>query len=78
MDRNKIIALLGGDWDRMRGIIRSTLGSDVPLLDEINTSILANAGKMLRPLLTLLFARICNGDAVSEENRDPAQRHPPA
>lgn len=68
MDRNKIIALLGGDWDRMRGIIRSTLGSDVPLLDEINTSILANAGKMLRPLLTLLFARICNGSAVSEES----------
>ena len=68
MDRNKIIALLGGDWDRMRGIIRSTLGSDVPLLDEINTSILANSGKMLRPLLTLLFARICNGSAVSEES----------
>ena len=68
MDRKEIIALLGGDWDRMRGIIRSTLGSDVPLLDEINTSILDNAGKMLRPLLTLLFARICNGGQTSEES----------
>lgn len=68
MDRKKMIALLGDDWQRMRALMRSTLGSDVPLLDEINTSILDNAGKMLRPLLTLLFARICNGGKVSEES----------
>ncbi len=68
MDRKTVIALLGKDWERMRGLIRSTLGSDVPLLDEINTSILDNTGKMLRPMLTLLFARICNGGTASDES----------
>ena len=68
MDRSSVITLLGQDWERMKELLRSTLSSDVPLLDEINTSLQNNAGKMLRPMLTLLFARICNGGASTDES----------
>lgn len=68
MDRSSVIALLGQDWDKVGELLRSTLGSDVQLLDEINMSVLANSGKMLRPMLTLLFARICNGGIATEES----------
>ena len=59
MDRNSIIAFLGKDWEAMQMLIFKALGSDVPMLDEINRRLLDNAGKMLRPRLTMLFARIC-------------------
>lgn len=68
MDRNSVIAFLGKDWDVLQKLIRSTLGSDVPMLDEINIRLLDNAGKMLRPRLTLLFARICGGPVLKEES----------
>lgn len=68
MDRSSVITLLGQDWERVKELLRSTLSSDVPLLDEINTSLQDNAGKMLRPMLTLLFARICNGGNSTEES----------
>lgn len=68
MDRSSVISLLGRDWDGVRELISSTLSSDVQLLDEINAGILSNAGKMLRPMLTLLFARICNDGKATEES----------
>ena len=68
MDRASVIGLLGQDWEKVQELLRSTLCSDVPLLDEINKSVLANSGKMLRPMLTLLFARICNGGATKDES----------
>ena len=68
MDRASVISLLGQDWEKVQELLRSTLCSDVPLLDEINKSVLANSGKMLRPMLTLLFARICNGGATKDES----------
>ena len=68
MDRSSVIALLGPDWDKVRELLRSTLSSDVQLLHDINSSLLDNAGKMLRPMLTLLFARICNGGSAREES----------
>lgn len=68
MDRSSVISLLGRDWERVRELLQSTLSSNVQLLDEINVSLLSNAGKMLRPMLTLLFARICNGGKATEES----------
>lgn len=68
MDRNSVIAFLGKDWDAMQRLIIKALGSDVPMLDEINHRLLDNAGKMLRPRLTLLFARICRGTELTEES----------
>ena len=52
----------------MQALIFKALGSDVPMLDEINRRLLENAGKMLRPRLTMLFARICGGPVLTEES----------
>ncbi len=59
MDRNKVIELLEPDWSRMLELIRDTLRSDVPLLENINNQVLSNTGKLLRPMLSLLMARAC-------------------
>lgn len=60
--------LLGSDWDKVRALIHGSLGSDVPLLDDINSSLLAHAGKMLRPILTLFSAKICNDGRTNAES----------
>ena len=57
MSRQDIISFLGSDWDRTQVLIRSRLHSDVTLLEQTNDGLLANAGKMLRPMVSLLIAR---------------------
>lgn len=63
-----MILLLGNDWSEVKALIKRSLGSDVPLLDEINSSLLDNAGKMLRPMLTLFSAKLCGAGIVSGES----------
>ncbi len=57
MSREKIIELLGEDWVRLNALIHSSLSSDVPLLQNINDDILSHSGKLLRPMISLLFAK---------------------
>ena len=57
MSRQDIIGYLGVDWDRTMDLIHSQLHSDVSLLEQTNAQLLANAGKMLRPMVSLLIAR---------------------
>ena len=68
MSRQDILALLGTDWDRTLALIRSSLHSDVGLLEETNGRILANSGKLLRPMMALLIAQAaagaCSGDSI--------------
>ena len=61
MSRQEILTYLGGDWDRMLDLIRSSLHSEVALLEETNGQILANSGKLLRPMISLLVARAVSG-----------------
>ena len=68
MDRERVIALLRDDWGKMTGLVRSTLSSDVQLLQSINDSLLNNGGKMLRPLLTMLVAKTCTCDGPLGED----------
>ncbi len=68
MDKDSIIADLGQDWERMKELVRGSLSSDVTLLDELNADLISNAGKMLRPMLTLYVARMCNGGTLREES----------
>ena len=68
MDKNSIIAGLGQDWDKMKELLRSSLSSDVTLLDDLNSDLISNAGKMLRPLLTLYVAKMCNGGVLLDES----------
>ena len=68
MNREGVITLLGEDWERMRAFMKDALRSDVPLLSGLNDSILSHSGKMLRPMITLLMARACNGGAASDDS----------
>lgn len=47
------------DMERMERRILESLGTDVPLIQEVGKYILAAGGKRFRPLLLLLSARLC-------------------
>ena len=64
MDRIK--KYIESDWLAVQEKITSALLSDIDLLNATNRSILSNSGKQLRPLLALLFARICSGGVTPE------------
>ena len=51
--------MLGQDWTDTQDLICSSLKSDIDLLDQTNAAILSSGGKQLRPLLSLLVARVC-------------------
>ena len=59
MDRKDILEYLGDDWIRTGELIRSSLDSDIDLLNWTNSYILEHGGKQLRPMLSLLMARAC-------------------
>ena len=65
----RIKTLLGSDWARTEELIYSSLKSDIDLLDRTNDSILANGGKRIRPLISLLVARACSpGSNLPEDS----------
>lgn len=66
MNITTIREYLGGDWTAVQENIASVLRSDIALLNATNDSILANTGKQLRPLLSLLVAKACNGGQVTD------------
>lgn len=47
------------DMERMESRIHQSLGTDVPLIQQVGKYILGAGGKRFRPLLHLLSARIC-------------------
>ena len=51
--------ILGADLEAVKDLVRSRLSSSVGLLQEVNDSLLAHGGKMMRPQLCLLMARAC-------------------
>lgn len=59
MDAKEVIAFLGEDWDKVNQAIRDSLRSEIPLLNTTNENLLANGGKKLRPMLSLLIGRAC-------------------
>lgn len=59
MDRIK--ELLGKDWVDLNAGMREYLKSDIDLLNSTNDNLLANSGKQIRPVLSLLIARACCG-----------------
>ena len=60
-------AFLGADLERTVARMETLLRSDIPLLDGPNRSLLTHAGKLLRPVLSLLSAGACglrNEDSI--------------
>ena len=56
MNREDVISLLGSSWDEFGRLVGDSLHSDIELLEQVNASLLGNAGKQLRPMLLLLVA----------------------
>lgn len=56
MNRENIISLLGSNWTAFQGLIREALQSDIPLLEKVNADLLANGGKQIRPMISLLVS----------------------
>jgi len=68
MDIRDILGYLGDDWIRTGDMIRSSLDSDIELLNWTNAYILSHGGKQLRPLLALLMARACGGGPLPADS----------
>ena len=59
MDLNSAKSFLENNWTEFENFYRSALRSDVTLLNTINDYLLQHSGKQLRPLLTLMAAKLC-------------------
>jgi octaprenyl-diphosphate synthase len=68
MTLDAIKSFLGNDWIRTESLIRSSLASDIELLNRTNEAILSHSGKQLRPLVSLLVARACSGGLATEDS----------
>ncbi|MDO5442209.1 MAG: polyprenyl synthetase family protein [Bacteroidia bacterium] len=68
MDRNTILEYLGTDWQNTESLIRSSLSSDIDLLNSTNISILDHSGKQLRPMMSLLMAKACGNGTVCKDS----------
>lgn len=61
MTLDEVRLFLGKDWEDTDELIRSSLKSDIELLNSTNEAILSHSGKRLRPMIALLVARACSG-----------------
>lgn len=61
MDIQTLHTYLRPQLDRVEARIDTSLRSDIPLLDGINSRLREHPGKMLRPMLALLVADACGG-----------------
>ena len=68
MGRKDILEYLGDDWIRTGDMIRSSLDSDIELLNWTNGYILSHSGKQLRPMLSLLMAKACSDGPLPEDS----------
>ena len=57
MDLKSVLAPIGGDMGRVDALIRSSLSSEVALINEISSYIVNAGGKRLRPATVLLAGR---------------------
>jgi octaprenyl-diphosphate synthase len=61
MTLEQIRELVAGDLQAVDGVIRTRLGSSVPLVSQVAEHIVAGGGKRLRPLIVLLAAHAATG-----------------
>lgn len=67
MTLEQIKTFLGKDWTDVDELIRSSLKSDIELLNSTNRELLSHNGKQLRPLVSLLVARACSGGLTTRD-----------
>lgn len=59
---------LGDDWKALEAALTASVGSNIPLLDSTNASLLSHGGKRIRPALMLLSARACAADGKTTQD----------
>ena len=52
---------LGEDWKLFEQLFAQTLESRIPILNKVNKYLMERSGKQLRPILSMLAARLCAG-----------------
>lgn len=67
MLREEIVEYLAEDWNELKETIDQSLKSDIKLLQVVNNDIIAHSGKMLRPIIAILIARMLNGSKSKPE-----------
>lgn len=67
MDFSSIKDFLKEDLDKVNKLMGSSLSTDIELLDKTNRAILSHNGKQVRPVLTLLVARVCSGGFTTDD-----------
>ncbi len=70
MTLEQIRGLVAAEMTAVDGVIRTRLGSTVPLVSQVAEHIVAGGGKRLRPLMVLLAAR-----ATAPQTALPGERH---
>lgn len=68
MLKEEIPVWLGADWKALEAALVASVGSDIPLLDSTNASLLSQGGKRIRPALMLLSARACAADGKTTQD----------
>lgn len=61
---DRLSALLGDDMAQVNGLIVENMRSEVPLIPQLATYLIAAGGKRIRPLLTLACTRACGYDGA--------------
>lgn len=67
MDFSSIKDFLKEDLDKVNKLMGSSLSTDIELLGKTNRAILSHNGKQVRPVLTLLVARVCSGGFTTDD-----------
>ena len=68
MDFAQVQTFLADDWFSVQDLFKGALYSDATLMNETNTYLVSNEGKMLRPMLSLLVSKAC-GNVTDESKR---------
>ena len=68
MLREEIIEHLGDDWKSLNKYISDALQTDIYLLQAVNEDIISHGGKMLRPIVSILSARMINNGVATDES----------
>lgn len=58
MKKEQVIEILGDNWFQLHQLIKEGLNTDVELLQDTNNNILSNEGKLIRPMICLLIAKL--------------------
>ena len=68
MNKDELVSLLKPETEKINAIMREDLADiDNKLLHEVISYAIFNGGKRIRPLLTVLSARLCQPDSQADE-----------